>query len=51
MKKKHYPYRWEDGLRKTVDWYLKHGFGAYWEHGDVENALKAHPGRPHEKAV
>ena len=41
--------RWEDGLRKTVDWYLKHGFGAYWEHGDVENALRAHPGRPHEK--
>lgn len=41
--------KWEDGLRRTVDWYLKHGFGAYWEHGDVENALRAHPGRPHEK--
>jgi UDP-glucose 4,6-dehydratase len=37
---------WEEGLRATVDWYLKHGFGAYWEHGDVENALRAHPGRP-----
>lgn len=38
---------WADGLRKTVDWYLKHGFSSYWEHGDVENALRAHPGRPH----
>ncbi len=37
---------WEEGLRATVDWYLKNGFGAYWEHGDVENALRAHPGRP-----
>ena len=38
---------WAVGLRTTVDWYLKHGFSSYWEHGDVENALRAHPGRPH----
>ncbi|KAK9818087.1 hypothetical protein WJX72_006893 [[Myrmecia] bisecta] len=38
---------WEEGLRKTIDWYLNNGFNAYWENGDVENALRAHPGRPH----
>jgi UDP-glucose 4,6-dehydratase len=27
---------WEDGLKRTIDWYLKHGFSSYWEHGDVE---------------
>lgn len=27
---------WEEGLQKTIDWYLKHGFSSYWEHGDVE---------------
>jgi UDP-glucose 4,6-dehydratase len=35
---------WEDGLRKTVDWYLENGFNTYWENGDVEQALKPHPG-------
>ena len=35
---------WEDGLKKTVDWYLANGFNSYWEHGDVEQALKPHPG-------
>lgn len=34
---------WEDGLRKTVDWYLKNGSGRYWDNGDVERALDAHP--------
>ena len=28
---------WKDGLRRTVDWYLAHGFASYWESGDVEN--------------
>ena len=28
---------WKDGLRRTVDWYLAHGFASYWENGDVEN--------------
>lgn len=35
---------WEQGLQKTIDWYLKHGLDAYWEHGDVEVALRPHPG-------
>ena len=35
---------WEEGLQKTIDWYLKHGLDAYWEHGDVEVALRPHPG-------
>ena len=34
---------WADGLRRTVDWYLKNGLAAYWERGDVENALRPHP--------
>lgn len=34
---------WQDGLRQTVDWYLNNGFAAYWERGDVENALRPHP--------
>ncbi|KAA6427761.1 MAG: GDP-L-fucose synthase 2, partial [Trebouxia sp. A1-2] len=37
-------YTWEEGLKKTVDWYLEHGLAAYWEHGDVEVALRPHPG-------
>jgi len=27
---------WEDGLKRTIDWYLKHGFSSYWDYGDVE---------------
>jgi UDP-glucose 4,6-dehydratase len=27
---------WEEGLKVTIDWYLKNGFSSYWEHGDVE---------------
>jgi UDP-glucose 4,6-dehydratase len=37
---------WEEGLKRTIDWYLKHGFSSYWEHGDVEAALAAHPKAP-----
>ena len=33
---------WEDGLKKTIDWYLEHGFESRWV-GDVERALAAHP--------
>jgi len=38
---------WQDGLRKTIDWYLANGFGDYWENGDIENALRPHPGAAH----
>mmetsp|Transcript_7830 Transcript_7830/g.22301 ORF Transcript_7830/g.22301 Transcript_7830/m.22301 type:complete len:380 (-) Transcript_7830:358-1497(-) len=34
---------WEDGLGKTVEWYLYNGFTSYWEEAEVELALKAHP--------
>jgi hypothetical protein len=34
---------WEEGLKKTVDWYLKNGFGEYWDNGNVEAALQPHP--------
>lgn len=34
---------WEEGLKKTVDWYLKHANREYWMHGDMELALDAHP--------
>ena len=34
---------WENGLRKTVDWYLKYGHGSYWDNGNLELALEAHP--------
>lgn len=37
---------WEDGLKKTVDWYLKHGFTDYWDNGNVEAALQPHPVMP-----
>ena len=30
---------WEEGLKVTIDWYLKNGFSSYWEHGDVEVPL------------
>jgi hypothetical protein len=30
---------WEEGLKVTIDWYLKNGFSSYWEHGDVEVLL------------
>ncbi|PRW61216.1 GDP-L-fucose synthase 2 [Chlorella sorokiniana] len=34
---------WEEGLRKTVDWYLQNAKREYWSHGDMEQALAAHP--------
>jgi len=36
---------WEDGLRKTIDWYLKLPSDRYWC-GDVESALQPHPTPP-----
>lgn len=32
-----------DGIKQTVDWYLKNGFNAYWDNCDVEAALEPHP--------
>ena len=33
---------WEDGLRRTADWYrATGGTAAYWENGDLECALHA----------
>jgi hypothetical protein len=35
---------WEDGLRRTIEWYSSVGSSpAYWENGDMECALEAHP--------
>ena len=34
---------WEEGLKKTIDWYLQHGFKEFWDNGDVEAALQPHP--------
>lgn len=42
--KEHTP--WEEGLKKTVDWYLKKGFAEYWDNGNVEAALQPHPCMP-----
>ncbi|WIA14780.1 hypothetical protein OEZ85_003264 [Tetradesmus obliquus] len=33
---------WEEGLRKTIDWYLNTTCSEYWQ-GELEAALKAHP--------
>ena len=33
---------WEEGLKKTIDWYLNTPCNEYW-YGDVENALQPHP--------
>ncbi|KAF6250772.1 hypothetical protein COO60DRAFT_748723 [Scenedesmus sp. NREL 46B-D3] len=33
---------WEEGLRKTIDWYMATPCAEYWQ-GDLESALKAHP--------
>lgn len=37
---------WKEGLRKTMDWYLKNGFSDYWDNGNVEMALEPHPTPP-----
>ena len=34
---------WEKGLPETIDWYLKNGFAAYWENGNMDAALVPHP--------
>mmetsp|Transcript_31818 Transcript_31818/g.53462 ORF Transcript_31818/g.53462 Transcript_31818/m.53462 type:complete len:357 (+) Transcript_31818:98-1168(+) len=34
---------WEDGLKRTVDWYLEHG--ETWFETDLTTALRAHPGK------
>lgn len=35
---------WEEGLAKTIAWYRDvGGQPAYWENGDLESALQAHP--------
>ncbi len=34
--------QWEDGLRKTISWYLDTQCSGYWE-GDLELALRPHP--------
>lgn len=34
---------WEEGLKRTVEWYLYNGFTNYWEDSEVELALRAHP--------
>ena len=41
---------WEEGLKSTVDWYLKHGFSDWWDPASVESALRAHPEVPTMKA-
>lgn len=33
---------WEEGLKKTIEWYLHTGCDDYWK-GDIEQALKPHP--------
>lgn len=33
---------WEDGLKRTIDWYLATDCGDYWQ-GDLEAALRPHP--------
>lgn len=33
---------WEDGLKRTIDWYLGTKISEYWI-GDVEGALQPHP--------
>lgn len=34
---------WEEGLRRTVDWYVTYGVPSYWDNGTIETALQAHP--------
>jgi UDP-glucose 4,6-dehydratase len=35
---------WSHGLKETIEWYLKKGGNpAYWENGDLNCALAAHP--------
>lgn len=34
---------WEEGLKKTAEWYLKHGCEDYWDNGNAKAALDPHP--------
>ena len=35
---------WDEGLKKTMDWYMNMGGdAAYWDNGDLTEALRAHP--------
>lgn len=35
---------WEEGLRRTIDWYVMKGSKQeYWDNGDLEAALQPHP--------
>lgn len=34
---------WEEGLRRTIEWYLAHHDASYWNNGDLESALQPHP--------
>ena len=34
---------WDEGLRRTVEWYLEKGGRGYWDDADVEAALAPHP--------
>lgn len=34
---------WEEGLRKTVEWYSDVNPSSYWDNGNVDTALDAHP--------
>jgi UDP-glucose 4,6-dehydratase len=34
---------WEEGLRRTIDWYVTHGAPGYWDNGSVDAALEPHP--------
>lgn len=34
---------WEEGMRRTADWYVQYGVDQYWDNGNVDAALAAHP--------
>jgi len=34
---------WEDGLKMTIDWYLRNQDVGYWDNGNAEAALDPHP--------
>ena len=34
---------WEDGLKKTIDWYLNTDMESYWKAADIQTALQPHP--------
>jgi UDP-glucose 4,6-dehydratase len=34
---------WEDGLQRTIDWFLAKSDASYWSNGDMEAALAPHP--------